>query len=91
LTTWADAVCTNQRDLPERSYQVQMIGDIHSNTRNVIIRVGDGTEYTEYVIDMKSSKKFRERLKDIIISQRRPFEEEIMVDVILKHVLCKIK
>jgi hypothetical protein len=91
LTIWADAVCINQQDLLERSQQVQMMGDIYSCARNVVIWLGEGTGYTDYALDMMNSTKFRERLKDLTISQRWPFEEEIMVDVVFKQVLCKRK
>ncbi|PMD47010.1 HET-domain-containing protein [Hyaloscypha variabilis F] len=90
-TIWADAVCINQQDLLERSQQVQMMDDIYSSARNVVIWLGEGTEYTDYAFDLMNSTAFRERLKDLKISNRRPFEEEIMVDVIFKQVLCKRK
>lgn len=91
LTIWADAVCINQLDLLERGQQVQMMGDIYSSARNVIIWLGEGTEYTDYAFDMMNSTNFRERLEDLTISRRWPFEEEIMVDVVVKQVLCKRK
>ena len=67
------------------------MGDIYSNARNLFIWLGEGTEYTDYALDMMNLTKFRERLKDLVISKRQPFEEEIMVDVIFKQVLCKRK
>ena len=62
LTIWADAVCINQQDLLERSQQVQIMGDIYSSARNVVIWLGEGTEYTDYALDMMNSTNFRERL-----------------------------
>ena len=88
---WVDAVCINQQDLLERSQQVHLMGDIYSSARNVVIWLGEGTEYTDYALDMMNSTNFRERLKDLTISRRWPFEEEIMVDVVVKQVLCKRK
>jgi hypothetical protein len=85
------AICINQQDLLERSQQVQMMGDIYSSARNVVIWLGEGTEYTDYALDMMNTTNFRERLKDLTIAQRWPFEEEIMVDVVFKQVLCKRK
>ncbi|KAH7111205.1 heterokaryon incompatibility protein-domain-containing protein [Dactylonectria macrodidyma] len=91
LTIWADAVCINQEDLLERSQQVQMMGDIYSSARNVVIRLGDGDKHTDYALDMMNSTNFREGLWDLAFSGRRPCQEEIMVDVIFKQVLCKSK
>lgn len=91
LTIWADAVCINQKDLLERSQQVQMMGDIYSSAKNVVIWLGEGTEYTNYAFDMMNSINFRKGLNDLTTSNRGPFEEEIMVDVIFKHILCKNK
>ena len=91
LTIWADAVCINQQDLLERSQQVQMMGDIYSSARNVVIWLGEGTEYTDYALELMNSTSFRERLNDLTISNRWPSEEEITVDVVFKQVLCKRK
>lgn len=91
LPIWADAICIDQQNLLERNQQVQMMGVIYSSARKVIIWLGEGTEYTDYALDMMNSSDFRERLKDLTISGRLPSEEEIMVDVVLKQVLCKRK
>ncbi|PCD21117.1 hypothetical protein AU210_016543 [Fusarium oxysporum f. sp. radicis-cucumerinum] len=91
LTIWVDAVCINQDDLLERSQQVQMIGDIYSSARHVVIWLGDGDEHTDYALDMMNSTNFQEGLSDLAISRRRPRQEEIMVDVIFNQVLCKSK
>jgi hypothetical protein len=91
LPIWVDAVCINQQDLLERSQQVRMMGDIYSSARNVVIWLGKGTAYTGYALDMMNTTNFRERLKDLTITRRWPFEEEIIVDVVFKQVLCKRK
>jgi len=91
LAIWADAVCINQEDLLERSQQVQMMGEIYPTARNVIIWLGDGTEYTDYAFDLMNSTNFREQLKSLAISGRHPTEEEIRVEVIFKQDLCKRK
>jgi hypothetical protein len=91
LTVWADAICINQQDLLERTLQVQMMGDIYSSARKVVVWLGEGTEYTDYALDMMNSAKFREQLEDRKVPERSPLEEEIMVDVIFKEVLCKKK
>ena len=68
-----------------------MMGDIYSSARNVVIWLGEGNEYTDYAFDLMNSTNFQEGLKDLKVSNRGPFEEEIMVDVIFKQVLCKRK
>ena len=91
LPIWADAICINQRDLLERSQQVRMMGEIYSTATNVIIWLGDATEYVDYAFDLMNSTTFRERLKSLAVSDRRPVDEEIMVEVIFKQDLCKRK
>ncbi|KAM0552659.1 hypothetical protein ACHAPJ_007756 [Fusarium lateritium] len=89
LTIWVDAVCINQDNLLERSQQVEMMGDIYSSARHVFIWLGDGDEHTDFALDMMSSTDFQYGLINLAISRRRPHQEEIMVDVIFKDILCK--
>lgn len=44
-TLWADAICINQRDLGEQSAQVSIMGKIYSQARQVLIWLGEETEY----------------------------------------------
>ena len=37
---WADGICINQSDLDERSFQVQIMGDIYRQARGVQIWLG---------------------------------------------------
>lgn len=41
-TLWVDAVCINQKNVEERSWQVQMMGRIYSTAARVVIWLGDG-------------------------------------------------
>jgi hypothetical protein len=41
---WADAICINQNDVPERNQQVQIMGDIYSKARRSLIWFGQETE-----------------------------------------------
>jgi hypothetical protein len=43
---WADAICINQNDLYEKSYQVKMMGQIYSNARKVITWLGVEAPYS---------------------------------------------
>ncbi|KAF2827526.1 HET-domain-containing protein, partial [Ophiobolus disseminans] len=37
---WADGICINQRDLEERSHQVQLMGRVYANAGRVIAWLG---------------------------------------------------
>ncbi|KAH8745248.1 heterokaryon incompatibility, partial [Hyaloscypha finlandica] len=47
---WIDAICINQNNNEEREQQVQKMGSIYSNTKRVIIWLGEATYNTDYVI-----------------------------------------
>ncbi|KAM0522533.1 hypothetical protein ACHAPE_002124 [Trichoderma viride] len=49
---WIDAVCINQKNLKERSHQVQMMGDIYKQADRVVFWLGSGTDETN--VFMKS-------------------------------------
>lgn len=44
---WADVICINQADMPERSKQVQLIGRIYSDAARVITYIGPAS-LTDY-------------------------------------------
>jgi len=50
-TMWIDAICINQQDKDERSYQVAMMRDIYSNASCVYIWLGEGTDRSDYALD----------------------------------------
>lgn len=89
LPIWIDALCINQRDTGERTGQVQIMDEIYSAANNVIVWLGTGTKYSDYAFDMMNSDQFRERLWELAFSGRQPCEDEIMLDVVFKHDLCK--
>lgn len=49
---WADAICINQSDNAEKAKQVSLMGEIYRNTRNVLVWLGPGDEYTGSVINV---------------------------------------
>ncbi|KAL7924442.1 hypothetical protein ACQKWADRAFT_286729 [Trichoderma austrokoningii] len=49
---WIDAVCINQKNLKERSHQVQQMGEIYKQADRVIFWLGSGTDETN--VFMKS-------------------------------------
>lgn len=40
MLLWIDALCTNQQDLTEQSYQVKLIGEIYTTAKRVIVWLG---------------------------------------------------
>ncbi|KAK1845502.1 ankyrin repeat and sam domain containing protein 6 [Colletotrichum chrysophilum] len=44
---WVDAVCINQNNHKERGHQVQRMGDIYSQARQVIVWLGQSTDNTD--------------------------------------------
>lgn len=60
---WIDAICINQQDLPERSDQVKLMGDIYSKAELVCIWLG--TDHTnDASIAVQSFQTFLEHATD---------------------------
>ncbi len=53
-TLWADSICTNQWALGERSAQVSIMGKIYSQAHQVLIWLGEETEYDSEALDAMS-------------------------------------
>ncbi|KAK5659002.1 hypothetical protein OQA88_1088 [Cercophora sp. LCS_1] len=85
---WADAICINQSSLPERTHQVQIMHEIYSLARSVVVYLGSGTKYTDFAMDKMADETFRDRLQRSF-DDRTPSREEVMADVVFKHDLCK--
>ncbi|MDI1487657.1 MAG: hypothetical protein OHK93_006928 [Ramalina farinacea] len=49
---WADAVCINQSDVPERSSQVALMHQIYGNAKQVLVWLGPGDERTGNVFSL---------------------------------------
>ncbi|KAF5253436.1 hypothetical protein FANTH_1671 [Fusarium anthophilum] len=71
-TLWIDALCINQIDIGERNSQVQLMGRIYREARQVISWLGERVEGAERAYKIMSETKncelttawFRERLSD---------------------------
>jgi hypothetical protein len=50
---WIDAISINQMDLDERSHQVQLMGDIYSTAKRVVVWLGKDMLHVESVFDMQ--------------------------------------
>ncbi|KAI5456204.1 HET domain-containing protein [Mariannaea sp. PMI_226] len=45
---WADALCINQPDLVEKSFHVNMMGDIYAHAQRVVVCLGDDGQNGEF-------------------------------------------
>ncbi|KAJ1337582.1 HET domain-containing protein [Microdochium nivale] len=54
-TVWIDAVCIDQSNNPERSHQVQQMGDIYRNAQQVLFCIGRPTEMTDTLFAILSN------------------------------------
>ncbi|KAH7385000.1 heterokaryon incompatibility protein-domain-containing protein [Cadophora sp. MPI-SDFR-AT-0126] len=50
-TLWIDAACINQKDLKERSRQVQRMADIYSKARRVLVWLGKESEDSSLAVE----------------------------------------
>lgn len=51
LLLWIDAVCINQSDITEKSWQVAQMGDVYSGARRTLIFLGPRTEYSDEAVE----------------------------------------
>lgn len=49
IRVWADAICTNQKDIIERGVQVKQMGSIYRAAHHTIIFLGEADESTDWV------------------------------------------
>jgi hypothetical protein len=49
-TLWIDAICIDQRDEKDKSYQVAMMADIYSKADRVIVWLGESTDESDYAL-----------------------------------------
>lgn len=68
---WIDAVCINQKNLKERSHQVQQMGEIYKQADRVVFWLGSGTDETN--VFMKSMELLQ---KQSIRQQCRSWNRE---------------
>ncbi|KXX78936.1 Heterokaryon incompatibility protein 6, OR allele [Madurella mycetomatis] len=51
-TVWADGICINQRDIAERSAQVQLMDQIYSKAQRVITYIGEADSNTRSALEL---------------------------------------
>ncbi|KAK3305966.1 heterokaryon incompatibility protein-domain-containing protein [Chaetomium strumarium] len=49
-TVWADGICINQRDTPERNAQVRLMDQVYTKAQQVITYIGEGDSNTQSAI-----------------------------------------
>jgi hypothetical protein len=58
---WVDAIYINQRDIFEKTYQVQMMGNIFSSASNILVWLGDTADGSDFIFDTIRSQNIDER------------------------------
>lgn len=71
-TVWADAICINQDDIPERSAQIQIMPHIYTRADTVIVWLGDEIASQNLMPDMPAVRKRAERLRPAETTQVAP-------------------
>jgi hypothetical protein len=51
VTIWADAICINQADDFEKSWQVQLMWDIYHSSKNVVVWLGQASDDSDLAMD----------------------------------------
>ncbi|KAI2781067.1 HET-domain-containing protein [Daldinia loculata] len=59
LRIWIDALCIDQRNIPERNRQVALMGDIYSTAGNTIIYLGPLSPDTQLILQRLRGGMFR--------------------------------
>ncbi|GAB1200979.1 hypothetical protein APSETT444_010363 [Aspergillus pseudonomiae] len=54
---FVDAICINQEDIPERSAQVQRMGDVYRQAQKVLVWLGPGTAESDLIFDICAEAK----------------------------------
>ncbi|KAJ8126095.1 hypothetical protein O1611_g7544 [Lasiodiplodia mahajangana] len=65
LRLWADAVCINQKNIPERSRQVALMGRIFRDASNTIIYFGSLNAHLDGIIELVKQHAYLDNPKDI--------------------------
>ncbi|KAF1950432.1 HET-domain-containing protein, partial [Byssothecium circinans] len=49
-TLWVDAICINQDDIPEKNFQVSIMGEIYSKASRTVVWLGPSDQSSEFVL-----------------------------------------
>jgi hypothetical protein len=77
LPVWVEAVCINQGDIQERNQQVNIMADIYQLAERVIVWLGEGDDYTDWILERLHHPKFRRTLEDTLSGPASAYPYEI--------------
>ncbi|KAI0111126.1 heterokaryon incompatibility protein-domain-containing protein [Nemania sp. FL0031] len=86
-TLWVDAVCINQRDNAEKTYQVQLMGDIYSQTTNGLLWLGEQPDEPPPVVAKEGEDEVARVLKatdDLLQQISAPLPQLNIAEELLK-------
>lgn len=68
---WIDGICINQKDREEKNHQVEMMAEIYSSAKQVLIWLGEGDDCSDRLLDWTNSikgRKYDKRVKELILN-----------------------
>ncbi len=77
IPLWIDAICINQHDEPEKSAQVNMMGDIFRTASRVVVWLGRSSMATELALDKVEKIDFQ------AITEAGPYRTALLVGTML--------
>lgn len=83
-TVWADGICINQEDIPERSYQVQLMRYIYSDAFRTILWIGperDNSPQAILICDGLHKASERQNETDVAVDVHRLEEDPFLPPV----------
>lgn len=78
LPIWADAICINQKDTSEKSWQVAMMGKIFSQAHQVLIWLGRSSTEAEYLF------RYLRHYQDMVVQHCR--HQSLLKDAALEGI-----
>ncbi|KAK4222626.1 heterokaryon incompatibility protein-domain-containing protein [Podospora fimiseda] len=82
---WADALCIDQQNIPERNKQVTMMGRIYTTANHTVIHLGSLTEEAKSVLTAVP----RQYLYFLGVGKSRPRDENAIVELAKRDILTR--
>lgn len=89
LSLWVDAICINQADPEERARQVRLMGRIFRGASRVLLWIGEGDQFSDYVLDRMNDETFRASCGELKATSRTPTLDEVRIKIIIDNKLEK--
>ncbi|KAL5317014.1 hypothetical protein ACEPPN_016067 [Leptodophora sp. 'Broadleaf-Isolate-01'] len=78
---WADAICIDQSNLYEKSYQIMRMGQIYSQAEQTVVWLGNEARYSKYAADLLADRRIRRSAESFLrgrnMSWMNPFTESL--------------